>query len=74
MELLSQGSDVLDCDFLEVLLPVVLEALLFLPFRVKLGHDIVQTLLETLFEFVIVFVAGANYRLMVVRILHFHLA
>ena len=67
-------SDVFNRDLFKVLLPVFLEALLFFPFRVKLGHHVVQALLEALLEVVIVLVASANNRFVVVRILDFHLA
>ena len=67
-------SDVFDRDLLQVLLPVLLEAHLFLPLVVELGHDVVETLLEALLELVIVFVASANDRLVMIRILYLHLA
>lgn len=64
----------LNRDFLQVLLPILLEPLLFLPLLIELGHDVVETLLEALLELVIVFIAGANYRLVVVCVLDFDLA
>ena len=64
----------LNRDFLQVLLPILLEPLLFLPLLIELRHDVVQTLLEALLELVIVFIAGANNRLVMVCVLDFDLA
>ena len=70
----ANHSDVFDRDLFEILLPVLLEANLLLPLWVKLGHYVVKALLEALLKLVIVFVASANDRLVMIRILYLHLA
>lgn len=61
----SDCSDMLNCDFFEVLLPVLLEADLLLPLGIELAHDVVEALLEAHFEYGVVVVASTHNRLVV---------
>ena len=68
------SSDVLHCNLLEVLAPVLGEAHLFFAFLIELAHDIIEALLESLFKDLVIFVPCANYALMMECVLHFDLA
>ena len=64
----------LDSDLFEILAPVILEADVLFTFRVKFTHDVVESLLEALLEYVVVFVSSTDDCLVVKRVLHFNLA
>ena len=63
----------LDGDLLEILVPVLLKANLLLAFRVKLVHDVIETLLEALLEDTVILVTCPHDRLVVKGVLNLNL-
>ena len=70
---LSASSDVLNCDFFEIFVPVLLEADLLPPLRIEFRHNVIKAGLEALLELAIVVIASANDRLVVLRVLNLNL-
>ena len=67
------GSNVFDCDLFEIFVPVLLEADLLSPLRIKLRHNVIKAGLEALFKLAIVVIASANDCLVVLSVLYLDL-
>jgi len=67
---LAAMSNVLDRDFFQIFAPILGEANLFFALRIELGHDVIETLLESRFEHPIIFISGPDDGLVVQRVLH----
>ena len=63
----------LNRDLFEILVPVLLEADLLSPLRIKFRHNVIKAGLEALLELAIVVVASADDCLVVLRVLNLDL-
>ena len=64
------GSNMFLRDLFEIFVPVLLEADLLPPLRIKFRHNVIKACLEALLELAIVVIASADDCLVVLRVLN----